>query len=148
MTKSLDDFQKRTIEGLFETDPQVLRPQEYKNIWAVRIPLENVIPNELHLMLRVTDVLTCNLINAATTCDARNGRHGNDILNGVMIKKLLEEIRRYGVSSIYYSTSKTFCFTSLVGRDKLKLLPPKLKYCQPGEFYNVVDQLWEVQICK
>ena len=157
MTKSLDDFEKRTIEALVETDNRLLKTEKYKNIRKgrlndplLRMPLENVIPDELHLMLRVTDVLTRNLINAAANHDAKNGRRGNNILNGVMIGKLLECIRSCGVSfRIYNNTAKDFCFTSLVGRDKLKLLeklPPKFKYCQPAEFYNVVEQLWEVKI--
>ena len=67
-----------------------------------------------------------------------------------MIQKLLECIRSCGVTfKIYDSTKKDFSFTSLVGKDKLKLLeklPPKLKHCQPGEFYQVVEKLWKVHI--
>ena len=155
MTKTRADFEKRTIEGLYETQHVLLTTEKHKKLRAgrlnnplLRIPLENVIPDELHLMLRVTDVLTRNLIYAAGTHDSQNGRHGNDILKGAMITKLLECIRSCGVTFyIYDSATKDFSFRSLVGKDKLKLLeklPPKLKHCQPGEFYKVVEQLWEV----
>ena len=155
MTKTLSDFEKRTIDGLYETEHRLLTTEKYMRIQAGRlndpllsIPLENVIPDELHLMLRVTDVLIRNLIYAAGTHDTKNGRCGNDILKGTMIQKLLECIRSCGVTfNIYESTKKDFSFTSLVGNDKLKLLeklPPKLKQCQPGEFYSDVEKLWKV----
>lgn len=156
MTKTVTDFEQRTIEGLLETDQRLLKTAKLKNIRMgrvhnplLRIELENVIPDELHLMLRVTDVLTRNLIYAAAAHDANNGRQGNDILKGTMVKKLLESIRGCGVSfKIYGTTIKAFHFTSLVGRDKLKLLknlPAKLKDCQPVDFHNIVEQLWKVQ---
>ena len=81
MTKTLADFEKRTIEGLYETQHALLRTEKYKKIRAgrlndplLRIQLENVIPDELHLMFRVTDldVLTRNLIYAAGTHDSQN----------------------------------------------------------------------------
>ena len=114
----------------------------------LRIPMENVIPDEIHLMLRISDVLTRNLINAAATYDL-NGRHRSDILNGEMIKKLVEHIRSCGVSfQIYDSATKTFNFTSLVGRDKLKLLENYHRnYSTVNQgIYNIVEQLWEVNI--
>ena len=116
--------------------PHFIKTEKYTRIRAgrlkdplLKIPLENVIPDELHLLLRVTDILTRNLIYAAGTHDTQNGRRGNDILKGKMIQKLLECIRSCGVTfKIYDSTKKDFSFTSLVGKDKLKLLeklPPK-----------------------
>ena len=120
----------------------MLRTQQYKNIRMgrindplLRINLDNVIPDELHLILRITDVLIRNLIHAAASHDARNGRS----------VRLLESIRSCGVS--FNSNKAAFNFTSLVGSSKLKLLeklPPKLKDCQPGEFlqpYNSFKNL-------
>ena len=153
--KTLAEFEERTLDGLYETDRTLLRTEKHTKIRAerlhdtlIRIPLENVILNELHLMLRITDVLTRNLIYAAGTHDTKNIRHGNDILNGAMVFMLLKSIRSCGVTfQIYDSAKKKFSLTSLVGKDKLKLLeklPPKLKDCQPGEFYKVVEKLWKV----
>ena len=127
MTKTLFDFEKRTIDGLYETEHRFLTTEKYMRIQAgrlndplLRIPLDNVIPDELHLMLRVTDVLTRNLIYAAGTYDTKNGWRGNDILKGTMTQKLLQCIRSCGITfNIYKSTKKDFSFTSLVGNDKL-----------------------------
>ena len=156
MTKEATDFEQRTIQGLLETDRKLLKTAKLVNIRMgrinnplLKIPLENVIPDELHLLLRVMDVLIRNLIHAAGTYDAKNSRRGNDILDGVMVKKLLECIRGCGVSfTIYDSTKKAFDFTSLVDGDKIKLLtklPAKLKDCQPVEFADTVEQLWKVK---
>ena len=75
MTETLADFEK-----LYETEITLLTTEKYLRIRAgrlndplLRIPLENVIPDELHLMLRITDVLTHNLIYAAGTYDIKNG---------------------------------------------------------------------------
>jgi len=74
-------------------------------------------------MLRVTDVLTRNLINAAANQDRKDGRRSKNINDGPMIQKLVEAIRSCGVPfRITNGDKKVFCFTSLVGGDKLKLL--------------------------
>ena len=65
MTKTAADYEKRTIEGLNKTDKELLKMNKYKNIRMGRvndplitIDLDYWIPDELHLLLRVTDVLT------------------------------------------------------------------------------------------
>jgi len=89
----------------------------------LHIPLENVIPDELHLMLRVTDVLTKNLIKAALSYDARHSGEISSILKRPLVKKLLKCIRNCGVGfNIYLEEDGGFKFTSLVGGDKRKLL--------------------------
>ena len=114
----------------------------------LHIDLENWVPDKLHLMLRITDILTRNLIIAAANDDYKNGRRSKDILHGPMVKKLLKEINSCGVSlSIHDYDKKIFSFTSLVGGDKLKLLqrlPSKLKNCQPADFYITAQKLWTV----
>ena len=111
----------------------------------LHINLDNWIPDELHLMLRITDVLTRNLITAAACDDHKHGRCSQDILSGPMVKKLLDEINSCGVSfSIQDSDKEAFSFTSLVGGDKMKLLkklPSKLKNCQPTRFSATVVKL-------
>ena len=74
MTETLADFEKRITDELYETENTLLRIEKYMRIRAgrlndplLRIPLENVILNELHLMLRITDVLIYNIIYAAGT---------------------------------------------------------------------------------
>ena len=156
MTKTTADYERRTIEGLTETDKQLLKMNKYKNIRMGRvndplitIDLDYWIPDELHLLLRITDVLTRNLIIAAACDDYKHGRKDKDILRGRMVKKLLEAIKSCGVSfSIHDSEKKVFTFTSLVGGDKVKLLkklPCKLKDCQPADYSTKVKDLWKVR---
>ena len=79
MTKTTADYERRTIEGLTETDKQLLKTNKYKNIRMGRvndplitIDLDYWIPDELHLLLRITDVLTRNLITAAASDEYTN----------------------------------------------------------------------------
>ena len=128
MTKTIHDYKKRTIEALLETDEDVPKTQDciQKRKGRVNNPLidlDNWIPDELHLMLRVTDVLTRNLINAAANQDRKDGRHSENINDGPMIQKLVESIRSCGVPfKIRSADKKVFCFTSLVGSDKLNII--------------------------
>ena len=74
-------------------------------------------------MLHINDVLVHNLIYAAASYDARNGRNEKEILKGAIIQKLLESIHSCGVSFHIYESDKTaFDFTSLVGSSKITLL--------------------------
>ena len=54
------------------------------------IELDHIIPEELHLLLRVMDVLLRNVINSAIGHDnyITRGQGNDDVLNGPMIKKL------------------------------------------------------------
>ena len=64
-----------TIEGLTSTLPATAAQRKgkvYKPL--LHIPLKNVVPDELHLMLHITDVLIRNLINTAMKYDAVNSR--------------------------------------------------------------------------
>ena len=154
MSKSMGlHFNKRTIEAL---KGDTATNAEIKNLRKGRInepllyiPLDNVVPDELHLLLRITDVLTKNLINAAMTYDSKNSHTIKDVMKRPMIKSLLKAIRSCGVSFNIYINKKEggFEFSSLVGNDKKKLLnklPSKLSECQPKEYYKVVQQIWEV----
>jgi len=108
-------------------------------------------------LLRVTDVLTRNLIKAALTHDLNNCTSLSatyDINSGKMIKDLVQCIKDCGVTfSITACTKKNsendgqFEFTSLMGKDKMKVLerlPDKFYKCQPEGFYKTVEKLWKV----
>ena len=47
----------------------------------ITIDLDYWIPGELHLLLRITDVLIQNLINAAASDDYKHSRSNKDILH-------------------------------------------------------------------
>ena len=81
MSIDLDEYtnpeqQGRTIEEIKTTVSSSIKPN-YGCIRAplIDLPLDHVIPDELHMMLRITDILIQNLINAATSYD----RNINDI---------------------------------------------------------------------
>ena len=88
---------------------------KYKNIRMGRvndplitIDLDYWIPDELHLLLRITDVLTRNLITAAACDDYKHGRSNKDILHGPMVKKLLGAIKSCGVSLSIHDSDKKY----------------------------------------
>ena len=104
-------------------------------------------------MLRVTDVLTRNLITAAIKYDKEittTRRANYDILSGYMVKNLLTAVRSCGVTfEIRADNTATmgFDFTSLMGKEKMKLLdnlPQRLEGCQPEEFCSLVQKIWKV----
>ena len=115
----------------------------------LHIELDHWIPDELHLLLRVTDILTRNLILAAAKQDRLDGRRSKNISEGTMVKKLIEQIRSCGAPfKLRKADKKVFEFTSLMGVDKLKLLkklPDKLKDCQPKDMLEIVKKLWKVR---
>jgi len=72
----------------------------------LELKLECVIPDELHLLLRIMDRLIEKLINAAVANDSSHSKP----LEGDMVKLLIHHIRSYGVS-----------FT--INQDTMSLLP-------------------------
>ena len=104
-------------------------------------------------MLRITDVLTRNLINAAIQHDMSmitNKRANYNIMTGQMLNDLINAIRSCGVTfKVWTDKTKIFECTSLMGKDKAKLLqdlPEKLVNCQPDDFCSVIQQIWKVPI--
>ena len=110
----------------------------------INIDTDHIIPDELHLLLRITDRMIENLINGAVAHD-----HVSNILDGPMIKQLIQTINSCGVIFNIYVTNKSKReFTSLTGTDRrklLRLLPSKLIQCQPSHFAEKVKSLWEVR---
>lgn len=118
----------------------------------LNIKLNHIIPDELHLMLRVTDVLIEAIINTVTTYDIQeNHRTGSRIyesLDGPMLRRLLTAINDCGVQFRMWKSkeSKELKWTSLQGGDKLKLLkhfPDKLGTCHPTDMAFKVQDLWK-----
>ena len=128
---------KRTLKSLKNgTEPGSVHPP------LLDLPLKNIIPDELHLLL---DRLIENLINAAVQHDSPRSKP----LEGEMVKALLQQIRSCGVpfNITDKSSRRKYEFTSLTGTDRKKLLlhlPHKLEKCQPRTYASKVKQLWEV----
>ena len=111
-------------------------------------------PDELHLMLRVTDVLIKALIETARMYDKHQHRVlgircSYKVLDGPLLNKLILTIRDCGVHFNIYEDKQNGSveWPSLLGPDKiklLKLLPDKLAGCQPPEMVKPTQKLWKV----
>ena len=121
----------------------------------VEIPLDKVDIDELHLMLRVTDVLTNNLVKEVMERDKRNGV--TKALSGKHLQNLVQAINECGIS--FHIWEKTdgdnhgvgkYDWTSLMGADKKKLpsfLPQKLNGILHEETAETVIKVWKVSEC-
>ena len=84
----------------------------------LNIELDHVIPDELHLLLRVTDVLINNIITSAISYDISNTTGKPKPLEGPMITLLLKEVIGYQFH-VYEKDGKSgWKFSSLSG-DKI-----------------------------
>ena len=102
------------------------------------IELDHVILDELHLMMRITDRLTENLITEVMERDSKADiAKGKGEKKGIYLESLVATINSIGIFfSIWEKKnadgkgSGTFDWTSLIGSDKKKLmelLPPQLE---------------------
>ena len=64
----------------------------------LNIDINHVIPDELHLLLRISDRLIENLINAAVHYDHVNNAPTSRILNGPMLHCLIRKINSCGIT--------------------------------------------------
>ncbi|XP_065895016.1 uncharacterized protein [Dysidea avara] len=129
-----------------------------KHLPLINIEPDHIVPDELHMMLRITDTLIECLISTAIAYDKqyhhthRTSRRAYKILEGAMIQKLLASINDCGVVFKMWhdkddsDKDKKLNWTSLMGPDKLKLLkllPDKLQDCQPDDMASHVADLWK-----
>jgi len=88
----------------------------------------------------------------AMSYDLKHSSDQPDQLQRPMVASLPQQIRSCGVSfriALDKSEEGGFDFSSLVGKDKIKLLknlPAKLVHCQPPDYYKIVKQIGEVYI--
>jgi len=131
-----------------------------EHVPLIHIEPKNIIPDELHLMLRITDVLIEAIINTVTAYDLLKHhelqqttlgrrRFTFNALEGPMLKKLIAVINSCGVQFHIWKEGNdgALSWTSLMGPDKLKLLerlPDELKFCHPIEMVSEVQALWKV----
>jgi hypothetical protein len=118
------------------------------------IELDHVIVDELHLLLRITDVLTSNLVDEVLTWDQEDDfQKTNQEIKGKHLKKLIETIRSCGVSFEVWQKknadgkeSGTYDYTSLLGADKKHLLaelPHKLNEVLHPLTKDTVINVWK-----
>jgi len=98
------------------------------------IPLTHWIPDELHLMLRITDRLWVLMLSETNYQSSEETRE--------QIKK---EMLRIGVHFQFWQNpdSKNWSYTSLMGEDKLKVLKNfNLESVLPENRSTIIHQLW------
>ena len=127
---------KRTVEKIKELCRCKSSNFGCINPTLINIDLDHVVPDELHLLLRVTDRMLQNVdeILEKDAIDDFNKPRGQP--KGVLLKKFVEDVNEIGLTfSVWYkknadgSSSKVLEYTSLVGAQKnllLKKLPCKL----------------------
>ena len=116
------------------------------------IPLDHIILDELHLMLRISDILIGNIVQDAMQWDEKD-----TWITGkkkVHLDKLIQAINSCGVSFSVWEKrnadgkgSGTWEWTSLMGDDRktlLKNLPSKLEPLIQQNTAKTVVELWKV----
>ena len=119
----------------------------------VNIPLDHTVLDELHLLLRIMDILIRNLILYADSEDHRHkAHHGVESHN---VRKLEQAIRSCGVCfQIWQNREPTgklipgnFHWIALSGKHKLlvlKKLPAKMDTIQKEDVSPQIAKLWNV----
>ena len=110
---------KRTLQSIFDDHQQ----NEYccKNLPLLYIETDHIIPDELHILLIITDVLLKNLIATAVAEDKKSKRLQWKLMEGPMLNAVISNIQQcgilFGIWENNEETTKkgTYSFTSLVG---------------------------------
>ena len=118
------------------------------------IPLPNVIPDELHLLLRITDKLLQNVIDEVLERDSvEDFDKPRGQTKGAHLKNLVQAINDLGISFSVWnkrnpdgSESQVNEFTSLLGTQKKKLLselPSRLHTFLYPDTCETVKKIWD-----
>lgn len=157
VSKASDFYQseamKRTLKDLQELCHSKEDNYGCINEPLLKIELSHVVPDELHLLLRVTDVLLKNVVDEAMERDAAEDHlkiRGER--KGIHLEALTKSINDLGISfSIWNkknadgSESKLKEFTSLLGSQKKKLLhelPSKMHLFLNPDTCATVKKIW------
>ena len=119
----------------------------------IDIPLTNVIPDELHLLLRITDKVLQNIIDEVLERDAiEDFSKPRGQPKGIHLSELVKAINSLGISFAIWnkrnadgSESQVKDFTSLLGTQKKKLLselPSKFHEFLNPNTCETVKQIW------
>ena len=126
-----------------------------KNASLLNLEPDDIICDELHLLLRVMDILIQALINTAKAYDAneahRLGQRSIKATEGPLIQSLVKTISECGVHFYVWEDKKEdeLQWPSIMGPAKkklLKYLPPEMDKCQPSGMVTDIKTLWNVSI--
>ncbi|KXJ10506.1 hypothetical protein AC249_AIPGENE18777 [Exaiptasia diaphana] len=156
MSKPIDFYTTGEIVRTIQDIKEYALKKEYscEHLLLLNISIENIVIDELHLMLRVTDKLTKNLVEEALSRDAKDNldkppskhtmKHLDDIQKAIcscgVSFSIWEKKNADGKPSGLYD------FTSLMGSEKkvlLEKLPSKLEGVITPETANDVVQIWK-----
>ena len=117
------------------------------------ISLDHVVPDELHLFLRIMDVLIENIISQAVESDIKASRRQTDVLSGQKLQTLVSKINSCRVSFQIWKKrdSKNLDWTSLGGAEKKKVLsqlPKSFPEFLPPEHCQQIAKLWKVHVSR
>ena len=108
------------------------------------IDIDHYIPDELHLLMRITDILLTNLIDDAMSNDQYAKLVGQATDN---LELLVKAIQNCGVSfRTWVTKTGEFEYTSLSGNDQktlLRNLPERLLFCLHEDTQEDVINLWK-----
>lgn len=162
MSKPADTYRKSTMAFTMVDIDEYVSKHEYCFVESplLKIPFDHIILDELHLLLRITDVLLSNLIEDAMEWDDKSDflkKRGEP--KGVHLRKLTQKINSCGVTfSIWEKKdadgkgSGKMDWTSLMGDEKKKLLrvlPLKLEESNDAiqqDTAKTVIKLWKVDL--
>ena len=88
----------RSIEDIQICAEQSKETYSVKNAPLLPIELDHVVPDELHIFLRIMDILIENIITQAVELDIKATRKKQDPLCGATLLKLQGMIQSCGVS--------------------------------------------------
>ncbi|CAG2214315.1 unnamed protein product [Mytilus edulis] len=137
---------KRTIKEI--TDLSKLSKKQFgvKHKPLIIIEPSHIVPDELHLLLRIFDVLLRNLIDDATDKDVKEQARTRKLAKD-NITELVEKIRSCGVTfAIWSSKAGDTDWTSLTGnavKKVLRNLPDKLFFIIHNDTHEDTVQLWK-----
>ena len=124
----------------------------------LNIPLDHIILDELHLLLRITDVLTRNVLDEVIEWDdeeAHKKKVSKPAPIGQHLQEAIQTINRCGITfrvwekkNVDGKGSGTYDWTSLMGNEK-KMLLRSLPECFPSilrpETAATVQKIWKVR---
>lgn len=160
MSKPLEVFtvhRARTLESLKRKAQLPSRKPAKERCGVIHPPILNIEPHcvvadELHLFLRIMDVLMRNLIQQLVIQERISARNGQSV---PYLKKLEGEINEFNVSFRVWETKDNdgratgrYECTSLMGNDKKKVLstlPPKFNtLITSEEIATTMRDIWTV----
>ena len=160
MSKPDDYYDEDPIRRTLQEIKQFASKSKGENYCCVHqpllnIPLDHIILDELHLMLRVTDVLIGNLIEDVMQWDEKeNLVAGKKNMQHWHLKNLTQAINSCGVSFSVWEKrnadgkgSGTWDWTSLMGDDRktlLRELPGKMEPLIQQDTSKTIVELWKV----